>query len=254
MPVHAATGFQRIRTAVALLATFFLLNACATISDERLESVDRIVVISLLGDELRTHFHGTTIFNQEWGAASVKDWQIDQFVENEAGIALSRRNRFTIVANQADRQKLNKIYAECPQCRDRAPEYDIQKIEAEIAALAVNQRADAVILVLQTDNYEARRTPGNASIGGTNYGLDRRDFIGMKFTAVHAFVEIAVVDARTMEKMSSTAFIHEALIDQEHWHLDFEALPKASQDVVEAEIKELLRKGITDTLDRMSFM
>ncbi len=57
-----------------------------------------------------------------------------------------------------------------------------------------------------------------------------------------------------MEKMSFRAFIHEALIDHAHWHLDFKALPKASQEMVAAEIKERLRKGITDTLDRMNLV
>ena len=54
--------------------------------------------------------------------------------------------------------------------------------------------------------------------------------------------------------MSFRAFIHEALIDHAHWHLDFKALPKASQEMVAAEIKERLRKGITDTLDRMNLV
>ncbi|MDJ0810767.1 MAG: hypothetical protein QNJ48_15675 [Desulfobacterales bacterium] len=54
--------------------------------------------------------------------------------------------------------------------------------------------------------------------------------------------------------MSPIALIHEALSDHEQGHLDFEALPNASQEMLAAEIKERLRKGITDTLERMNLI
>ncbi len=57
-----------------------------------------------------------------------------------------------------------------------------------------------------------------------------------------------------MEKMSYTAFIDGALNDHENWHLDVKALAKASQYVVAAEIKERLRKEITNTFDRMNLV
>ncbi len=57
-----------------------------------------------------------------------------------------------------------------------------------------------------------------------------------------------------MEVMSPIALIHEALSDHEQGHLDFEALPNASQEMLAAEIKERLRKGITDTLERMNLI
>lgn len=77
------------------------LAACATGTSEPVSNIQRIGVVSVVGDVLTLQKKGFTVFENASDGATISDWGIDAFIEGEAATYLSRQ--YSVEAVTVDR-------------------------------------------------------------------------------------------------------------------------------------------------------
>jgi hypothetical protein len=82
------------------LAAALVLSACGTVSTPAVQAKltgRSITVVSVVGETVRLSWRGTTVFNNEFGEAAVRDWGLRTRIEDRAVALLEGSKRFTQV-------------------------------------------------------------------------------------------------------------------------------------------------------------
>jgi hypothetical protein len=275
---------------VSLLA---VLTGCATyvLDQQRLDSLNRIGAVSLLGDTLKVTFGGITIFTNKAFEADVTAWEIDNFVEKVIGDAILADGRYSYVELDVDRGAMTKISrAGYWGCRGH---HNASVIRDEIENLVSKYDIDTLVFVLERSVHDSSQVFGRSEPLGlyhrgtaaqdfplvgefiyglyktsffgwklaaphmlVGYGLHQGSFLGLKLaptklTATHAYGFLIVVDTSSLQEIGSRLLASHQLVKNRYWGSGFKGPAAADERFVKESIKGQLRTGVVEALKEM---
>lgn len=242
-----------------VLAMAVFLSGCAIhqIDDQKLALINRVGVISLLGDRACLSSMGTVLGSWEYHTASVESWDIDRHIEGlvEQEIRQGTRFRFVPVSNRD--VDFFRLYLDKELCAIAAkffdyPKYDLALIADPISKIMAAQKLDALVLVLAAPTETDVITSRSNTI--VNYGLHHNSFIGLRQTITYASIRMIVVGRDEAEELSQVSLIDWENMDNDYWEKGFENLSTEELKVIEASIKEALKTNIQNGLRKTGLM
>jgi hypothetical protein len=231
-----------------LFITFLLISGCAAlqpIDPEKLTAIQRIGVISLLGDEMQIKKVGTTVFNNVEKYEKVGDWKIDEYVKSVVRGEIVDNSRFVYVELTADQQALRQTYFEKERIKKAA---DAESVKDEMKQIAHTDSIDTLVLVLRMATGDPFSDTNQYVYG---YGLYHRSFLSYEQTGVYGRMLVVVQDVKTMEEMRRRGVVAKKVVDNAYWTEEFARLPAGKQQYIEKTIKEEIGSSLKLGLNRL---
>lgn len=230
------------------VSVWFAGCATLTIQPEQLGTIQRIGVISLVGNELCTRYVGTTVFTSKRAVSDVTDWNLDENIQQIIKEAITSDSQFTYVDLNIDSNTVMKIYgsekAGCTKVGD-----DINYIKEEIADIKVRYGVDTIILVVESWATSDYITGRSGLLYG--YGLHQSSFLGITDTITHIFARVIVVDTNNFETLAEGLIHKYEEVDNEYWNLDFKKIPLEKRQFIERSIKRQVQTELIRILKKM---
>lgn len=187
------------------------------IPKENLDAMNRVAVLSLMGDKIEFIQIGTTVFNNVQKYHLVKDWMIDNYIEDLIKNELAKNQRLKICDVEFDREKMNATYKVATRLHG---EHNINKVKGYLQELASSNKLDILFLVA----YESRELE-NPRRMVKGYTLYNRSLFGKKLTTqVYLTFVIEVVDLRTIKSIASRYMFTQRYIDNSYWQEEIKDL------------------------------
>jgi len=238
-----------------LCLAFSFLYGCATtysIPEEQRERIDRVGAVSLLGDDVRVLYEGTiSVLDHNSALHDTKKWSIDEYALQTLAQTVSQDSPFTYVQLDIDKGALFSIYD--PLTEDvRSKKYDLRRIKEGLRGIGTKYDLDALLIILETDNF-SRSTVGGMQVNlVAGYGISRKSFLGIPFQATHAVTRVVFIDTNTLEDVACVDILNYETIEKAAWNLDFDKLPSSKQTKIEKAIKKQLRDNLTYAIKTLS--
>jgi hypothetical protein len=241
-------GLSSMHRALLLILVALLIPGCASlqpIDRERLNAMERIGVISLLGDEMQIKKVGTTVFNNVEKYEQVGDWKIDEFVKGVVRDEIITNGRLTYVELAGDQQELRQKYFE----RERADKIaNPDSVKNELKQIADAASVDTLVLVVRMATGDPFSDTNQYVYG---YGLYHRSFFMYDQTGVFGRALIVVKDAKTMEELRKRGVPSKRVVDDSYWTLEFAQLPLEKRQYIENTIKDEMKASLKIQLNRL---
>ncbi|HSH53993.1 MAG: hypothetical protein ACAH10_14690 [Methylophilaceae bacterium] len=234
---------------VSLCAYILMLSGCATLGGDKLllkTAGTKVVVVSLLGNQMYIQHAGTTVFSNQKREVDVASWSLDQFVEDKANALIETGSKFTVVKAKADgyRQKFGSL-----EQNFWTGDRKYQNQAEGLHALATESGADLVIIISPIE-YGDVFFSTNQLVSG--YGIYQRSFLRSQSAVNFMTMAVHVMDAKTGEEVSSKAHYASSKRNDQDW-IEGESLPLSTenelltrqaitllaQDLLEKELAEL---------------
>lgn len=242
-----------MRRLFIVLLFMVVLTGCVslTIKPEKLSTIKKVSVVSLLGNDLCTRYVGTTVFTNKRASSDVTKWKIDETVQQIIGEAISTDGLFTYVDINIDYDSMMKIYgSEKAGCTKVG--YEVYRIKDEIEDIRTRYDIDTLILVVEAWATSDYITGRSGLLFG--YGLHQSSFLGMTDTVTHIFADVIVADTSNLETLAGSSTVSHEKIGKEYWNVDFEKLSPDKKQFIEQSIKKQLRSKLTAILKRMNLI
>jgi hypothetical protein len=244
---------ETMRKGLIILFSMFLvisLVSCGPkrIPKENLDAMNRVVVLSLMGDNIEFIQIGTTVFNNVKKYHLVKDWMIDDYIEGLIKDELAKNQQFKVCNVEFDREKMNDTYKVATRLRG---EHNIKKVKEYLQELASSNNVDTLFLVAYESNElenPRRRVQG--------YTLYNRSLFGKKLTTqIYLTLVIEVVDLRMIKSIARRYIFTKKYIDNSYWQEEIKDLTDDQvlfikkvifdnlKEVVSSAVNELMNKG-----------
>ncbi|MEZ0318198.1 MAG: hypothetical protein ACAH10_15005 [Methylophilaceae bacterium] len=205
----------------------------------------KLILISLLGDQLHLHHIGFSIFSNVKRDVDISTWGIDNFTENQAKQLIDKNHKFTSVT-------AGKEY------RDKFGLMEISKWNGTVSyknqadginALTEKETCDLIVLIKPAFNGVA--FPNQQFLVYYGNGIYQDASFKEQGTAVNfSMIEILILDPKTRKVLSSVSDYESSTRSTDVWMSDksltFDTYNEASTKTqVLALIKELLVKEFT---------
>jgi len=250
-------GVRRGRALGCLLAAVLVTVAgCvrpAALDGPRLDRVERVAIVALLGDELGGPLVGTTRSFNEAHAAEVGAWRVDARVAEALASRLSEpggpgREAFV---PEHDRARLLDGYRE----RDnlRLTHFHLAPIAAELRRVAGEAEPDLLVLLLRETLQDCITTCNPEWL--TGYGLYRRSVAGIPVTtAAYASFSVVVLEGATLEPLSKKVIAARALLPHGLWQDGITGLDPAGRARVRDALVSLVEREAALALRQMGLL
>ena len=224
-----------------LIILFFGLSlvSCAhrTVPKENLDTIKRIAVLSLLSDKIQFLQIGTTVFNNVENYHSVKEWEINHYIEGLIKNELAAMGQFKVMEVEFNRKKMYGIYRGVDGVRS---DHDTSNVEDYLAKLASSSNIDALILVAR--RYVVLESP-HRMVGG--YTLYNRSLLGAKLmTQIYLTLVVEVVDLRTVKLLARRGISVQKTIPNSYWQEEIEDLTEDQVLFIKNTIFDKLREEV----------
>jgi hypothetical protein len=222
----------------------FLLVGCATIKpipQEELNAIHKIGVVSILGDNLKIRFIGTTIFNNFDKDVSVIDWKIDKYVVDTLDEEITQSTSMSFQSVEYDIRPLLITY-------DKGNHSD--QVKNELEALSKKNELDALIFVKR----EWFQDPIIHDQDVNGYGMFQRSFLSVKSSALHIVASATIYDTKQMTPLGGFYLIDDKEIDNSYFTKDFENLPNDKQKEIEVWMKDAIKKKLIEGLTKYGLL
>ncbi len=230
-----------------------ILSGCATfqIKPEKLAAIRNISAVSILGNELCIDYVGTTVFTIKSNSFDVKEWEIDNYIQDVISKAIKADDRFQYINHEIDPMSMHKVYGSKKSgCTKVQP--NINLIKDEIQELRDRYDIDTLILVLEYWS-NADYISGRSGLL-FNYGIHQSSFMGITETFSHLFAHIYVIDTLSSEIMSNNFLYVYEKIDNMYFNLDLNALPDEKKEFIETSIKNQLHRKLVERLKKIELI
>jgi len=187
----------------AIVIMIALLTGCATtrIAPEKMASIKKVGVISLVAHEFYRDYVGLTVFGNEHEKIDISSWKVDDEYESQIQNALAALGRFEVVRVSYDRKEFYPVYDvngpwDAPAFR--TPKWSA--VESKFKRLADQNSLNALVVVISLLCEDF--------LGGSNQyfrgpGFYARGIGGMTaVSAMHLVSGIAVIDGLTGKTMA----------------------------------------------------
>lgn len=238
-----------MRKGLLILFLMFLvasLVACGPkrIPKENLEKMNRVAVLSLMGDRIEFIQIGTTVFNNVKKYHLVKEWMIDDYIEGLIKDELAKNQQFKISNVEFDREKMNDTYKVATRLHG---DHNIGKVKEYLQELASSNKVDTLFLVAHEsmDLENPDRTV-------QGYTLYNRSLFGKKITTkIYLTLLVEVVDLRTTESVVRRYIFTKKDIDNSYWQEEIKDLTEDQVLFIKKVIFDNLREVIPSTIDQL---
>jgi hypothetical protein len=159
---------------------------------KQLPNIEKVGVISVLGNTVEYQYLGTTVFNQVQKPIDL-GFDIDKLMKSEIEKKLTKHSELNIVDIQYDFAKLSSI-------NEAKTYHDLSLIKNELYEIGQTYSLDAILLI-----RKGRGRVGNAALGNYDeygFGIFKRNFIAYDDTFAHMFAFGLLIDAKTIEPIN----------------------------------------------------
>lgn len=178
-----------------------LLTGCATVGSEKLAlrpQNTKVVVVSLMADQLKVRHVGTTVFSNAQHDVDVSNWNINQQIEDETNKLLQNAGKFAVV-KAAGTDFREKFGVPVRSLWDGTTSLD--HVKDGVQVVARESGADLVMVIRQAE-YGDPFFGTNQSFSG--YGIYQRSFLFSKKAINFVTMNVNVFDGKTGESIAST--------------------------------------------------
>jgi len=142
-----------------LVLSVIFLTACATTGEkadaQKMSSIKKIGVISMIGDQIHRRYIGITVFNNEADSRDISAWNINEEYEKQIQGELAKIGQYEVVGESRFRKDFNDVYTingpyDAPAFR--FPNWDA--IQPKLMAFAAENSVDAFIVVVGSPTNE----------------------------------------------------------------------------------------------------
>jgi hypothetical protein len=217
------------------------------VTQESISKVNRIAVLSMLGDKIELKHLGTTVFNNKLIYQSV-EWKVDHFLKEIIENEIVSQTKYQIVNLIFDKEKLSKKEKENTYDSENGLPYvnfDFKDIEGYLREVSGASHFDTLILV----------TRGITEIPGTpqyveGYSYFTRSFLSALQAQPELFVvlNIQLVDMKSIQEIASGGIIAIKKLSEDSVKKDFGELSIQEQNYLEKILKDVLKDKIESAL------
>jgi len=219
----------QLRYLAILISSFIivlLLSGCATMGADKVAvkpQGTKLVVVSLMGNQMHIQHVGTTVFNNQKRDVDVEPWGIDQHIEDKANTLISASNKFSVVkATSADyRQQFGSLEQNF-WTGNRKYSHQAEAIKA----LATASDAELVVMITPAE-YGDVFFSTNQQVSG--YGIYQRSFVFTNNAINFMTMAVHVIDAKTGEDVATASSYASSKRDDKDW-IEGESLPLTSDN------------------------
>lgn len=189
---------------VCAIIMSLILAACAgpgNIAPDKLATVRRVAVVSLVGHELTQTYIGFTVFGNEREKYDIRAWNLDAAYEEQAAAELRKLGAIEAVPALTDREAFMRLYANRsgpinPDLID--PEWSA--VAAPLRELAARTRADTIVVALTRGVQDPIGRSPQWVRGLGVYARGMGDTTGV--AAAHVIVALYAVDPVTLKTLA----------------------------------------------------
>jgi hypothetical protein len=229
---------MRFFLSVVFVLTFVPFGcAIKPIPVEKLNTIKRIGVVSILEDKLKMQYGGIIVFDKFTEEVPVEGWNIDKFITNEF-----KKYFIKIGMNFIELENEKKTFL-----KFQNNWFGIEDIKDELSRVTQINSLDALILVRR----ESFEDPVIYSHDVNGYGIFRGGNFG---SALYFVVRVDMFDTKLMESLGSLLIYDSEEIDNSYFTKDISKLSKAQKDFIESWFKNTIQIGVKNVLDTLGII
>lgn len=171
----------------------------SAVSKEKLNTIKRVGIISLLGDDIELHEH-PGLFRESSRSFSVKSWEIDEYVQDIIAKEISTNPKYTVVKLAYDRNRLIKL--------NLSERQHYNMMMDQLSTITKENRLDAIIVIYYIGHPKYQILPLYLAKG------ELTNNVSWKVSS-----HIYVFDGVSLEKIGSSWFLHrfDQELDESYW-------------------------------------
>lgn len=223
-----------------LVVTIILafLAGCETfgskIDEQKLQSIDKVALVSLIDDQISYNYVGLTVFNNKDNLYSFSGLKIDEYIQSKLSVSLERANpRVKVYPVTVDFDEYRSSY-ENPK---HIASLNVDKFISKFSKVA-DQRGFRYVIVASRDSIQFDQTP----VGVNGVGLRKK--IGNSTIGSFVLIKFQLLDLKTSEVLAKARVFERHRESKFPWLEPFE---KNSE-----EFKESFKKYIYSSIDEWS--
>jgi hypothetical protein len=231
--------------ALLLIFVAALVGSCATTGAEKVAAIPSgktVTIVSLIGNNAYIIYTGFTIFENEKILKDVSSWSIDDFAVSKASNIIKSSGRFSYNTTIYDVDALKKIEI------SRNPftgSISIDEFKPYLSTIVEKSGADIILLIT------AGRTGDfvfGTDEGLQDFGVYRRNVLGITRTAVFCNIDVTVVDGRDFHVIGHHNGDRSEFIDDKFWAEPIGSFSKDQLDYIRKSIETLIEAEIRNAL------
>jgi hypothetical protein len=228
---------------------FFLVCACApmTIKPDQLREINKVGVISLIGDKIHLKHVGTTIFTNSDTYQQVEGWEIDKFVVDLVKKRLATKSTLECVGLPDEIYGLDKMR----KLKENTAYYDsdLEAAKNEFRTIANRHGIDTFIVVTK---YQFDVTGSGLFVSG--YSLYKRSFLLLKEAKILISAQLKVMDAKSIELLATRPLVSWQKVDSDYWKESIASLSGTELSYLESAIKNMLEEKVVSVIDKTGIL
>lgn len=223
---------------IITLVTFLIISGCAAVGVENVKKLDsgqKITVISLMGDEFIIKTIGTTVFQNSEKRINVGDWGIDKYLENESVNSGNETSRFKFIPID-----MTSIRSKPGKVKNNSWDNNLvfQNGKGFIQDIVKQQNVDLLVVIApQVTSDQFFNT--NQYVAG--YGVYQRSFFGVNNAVNYTILQMALIETKTGNQIARTHLSEGSAREKEAW-LDTETIVKNDVDKTKSDSMALMKK------------
>jgi hypothetical protein len=212
------------------------LSGCETfgtkITEEQLSKIDKVALVSLIGDQIAYNYVGVTAFNNKNTLYPFPDINIDKYITTKISHALKRANpRVDIVRLDNDFDTLMDSYSS----RESITSFDMDRFIAKITDEALGKGINYII-VASRDNIQFDEAP----VAVHGFGLRKR--VGRDVIGSFVLVKFQLIDISTKKELAKARVFERDRESKFQWKEPYDA----NSESVKEKLKSYIYKSIDD--------
>ena len=248
-----------IVTFIVLLAIVLALAGCShfprpqPINPQNLAAINRVGVISLLGDEIQNIRARLFLGGSSATYQKVEDWGIDDFAENIVKQAIVAGNHYTYI-DLKDQQVLRKKYFEdtSQEMQEQFSAVLVDRIKDELQSYAKDRDVDTLLILVRANARMTANQRGSYSVFGYGLAYSYNYIFAKNWYKVFSVVQVIVKDVSTMNQIGTRAYLEAKIVHSDLLPDRFVSeelqLSLNRNRVVEQEIKNCCKEALRATL------
>lgn len=231
---------------VVVLALF--LGSCTTTGAEKIAAIPagkRFSVVSLMGKDAYIAYVGLTIFENKHILRDTSEWEIDKFVIKEISRSIEKSGRFSYVPSTYDGVLLSSLG---PQYIPLTGSLLLEDMKPYLRKVQAESGADIILLVTSRATSDFVFGTGEQL---RNYGVYRRNVIGIKKTAVFCNMDVIVVDGVDFSVIGRLHTEKFDIIDNKYWSEPIGAFSKQQLSALELAIENLIQLQLENAITKL---
>jgi hypothetical protein len=206
----------------------------SAVSKEKLNTIKRVGIVSLLGDDIELHEH-PGLFQESSRSFSVKSWEIDEYVQDIIAKEISTNPKFTVVKLAYDRNRLIKLHL------NERQNYNI--MIDQLSTITKENRLDAIIAIYYIGHPKYQSLPLYLAKGELTNNVSWKVASG-----------IYVFDGASLEKIGGSWFLHrfDQELDESYWPSSISNVDKLR--FLENMFKRVLKEELLIKIEALGFI